>query len=120
MSSWAQTNRGEKNMVWFGEIERKLAKLSVATFTYRPFFLLIILWCMYIDWLFVSQLQLQTVLKNYCSLFNAEMPFPGAELQAESSVGDNNINNDDHHTQTNSKSCPHHNHFSSQRWKGEL
>jgi hypothetical protein len=54
------------------------------------------------------------------SPFNAEMPFPGAELQAESSVGDNNINNDDHHTQTYSKSCPHYNYFSSQRWKGEL
>jgi hypothetical protein len=24
-----------KNMVWFGEIERKLAKLSKTTFTYR-------------------------------------------------------------------------------------
>jgi hypothetical protein len=24
-----------KNMVWFGEIERKLAKLSMTTFTYR-------------------------------------------------------------------------------------
>jgi hypothetical protein len=25
-----------KNLVWFGEIERKLAKLSKTTFTYRP------------------------------------------------------------------------------------
>jgi hypothetical protein len=24
-----------KNLVWFGEIERKLAKLSTTTFTYR-------------------------------------------------------------------------------------
>jgi hypothetical protein len=24
-----------KNLVWFGEIERKLAKLSMTTFTYR-------------------------------------------------------------------------------------
>jgi len=26
---------GGKNLVWFGEIERKLAKLSKTTFTYR-------------------------------------------------------------------------------------
>jgi hypothetical protein len=26
-----------KNLVWFGEIERKLAKLSKTTFTYRSF-----------------------------------------------------------------------------------
>jgi hypothetical protein len=25
----------DKNLVWFGEIERKLAKLSKTTFTYR-------------------------------------------------------------------------------------
>ena len=25
----------DKNLVWFGEIERKLAKLSMPTFTYR-------------------------------------------------------------------------------------
>ncbi len=25
----------DKNLVWFGEIERKLAKLSMVTFTYR-------------------------------------------------------------------------------------
>jgi hypothetical protein len=25
----------KKNLVWFGEIERKLAKLSMPTFTYR-------------------------------------------------------------------------------------
>ncbi len=56
----------------------------------------------------------------YVINWNAEIPFPGAELQAESSVGDNNINNDDHHSQTNSKSCPRHNYISSQRWKGEL
>jgi hypothetical protein len=31
-----------KNMIWFGEIERKLAKLS--NYFYLPFFLLIILW----------------------------------------------------------------------------
>jgi hypothetical protein len=24
-----------KNLIWFGEIERKLAKLSMTTFTYR-------------------------------------------------------------------------------------
>ncbi len=32
-SSWDQANR-PKNLVWFGEIERKLAKLSEITFTY--------------------------------------------------------------------------------------
>jgi hypothetical protein len=32
-----------KNLVWFGEIERKLAKLSMPTFTYRSS-ILIILW----------------------------------------------------------------------------
>jgi hypothetical protein len=32
MSSWDQAG---KNLVWFGEIERKLAKLSITTFTYR-------------------------------------------------------------------------------------
>jgi uncharacterized protein (DUF2249 family) len=32
--SWDQANRG-KNLVWFGEIERKLAKLSMTTFAYR-------------------------------------------------------------------------------------
>ncbi len=26
-----------KNLVWFGEIERKLAKISKTTFTYRSF-----------------------------------------------------------------------------------
>jgi hypothetical protein len=36
MSSWSQANRG-KNLVWFGEIERKLAKLSMTTlFTVLP------------------------------------------------------------------------------------
>jgi hypothetical protein len=36
MSSWDKANRGEKlGLVWFGEIERKLAKLSMTTFTYR-------------------------------------------------------------------------------------
>jgi hypothetical protein len=39
--SWDQTNRRQKNMAWFGEIERKLAKLSKSPFL--PFFLLIIL-----------------------------------------------------------------------------
>jgi hypothetical protein len=34
-SSWDQANRRQKNLVWFGEIERKLAKLSKTTFTYR-------------------------------------------------------------------------------------
>ncbi len=33
---------GGKNLVWFGEIERKLAKISKTI--YLPFFLLIILW----------------------------------------------------------------------------
>jgi hypothetical protein len=36
----------EKNLVWFGEIERKLAKISMPTL-YLPFFLLIILWYTY-------------------------------------------------------------------------
>ncbi len=34
-SSWDQT-RGEK-LGWFGEIERKLAKLSMTTFIFRSF-----------------------------------------------------------------------------------
>ncbi len=34
MSSWDQANRGEKNGL-FGEIEGKLAKLLMTTFTYR-------------------------------------------------------------------------------------
>ncbi len=34
-SSRDQANRGGKNLVWFGEIERKLAKLSKTTFAYR-------------------------------------------------------------------------------------
>ncbi len=34
MSSWDQQTEGE-NLVWFGEIERKLAKLSMTTFTYH-------------------------------------------------------------------------------------
>jgi hypothetical protein len=33
-SSWDQANR-RQNMVWFGEIEKKLSKLSKTTFTYR-------------------------------------------------------------------------------------
>jgi hypothetical protein len=33
-SSWDKANRC-KNLVWFGEIERKLAKLSKTTFAYR-------------------------------------------------------------------------------------
>jgi hypothetical protein len=32
-ASWDQANRRQK--IWFGEIERKLAKLSKITFTYR-------------------------------------------------------------------------------------
>jgi hypothetical protein len=30
-----ETAKDGKNLVWFGEIERKLAKLSMTTFTYR-------------------------------------------------------------------------------------
>jgi hypothetical protein len=38
-----QTNG--KNLVWFGEIERKLAKYQIINaYLYLPFFLLIILW----------------------------------------------------------------------------
>jgi hypothetical protein len=33
-SSWDRQTDG-KNLVWFGEIERKLAKLSMTTFAYR-------------------------------------------------------------------------------------
>jgi hypothetical protein len=33
-SSWDEANR-RQNLVWFGELERKLAKLSKTTFTYR-------------------------------------------------------------------------------------
>jgi hypothetical protein len=33
-ASWDQANR-QQNFVWFREIERKLAKLSMPTFTYR-------------------------------------------------------------------------------------
>jgi hypothetical protein len=32
--AWTRQTDG-KNLVWFGEIERKIAKLSKATFTYR-------------------------------------------------------------------------------------
>jgi hypothetical protein len=32
--AWTRQTDG-KNLVWFGEIERKLAKLSMTTFTYR-------------------------------------------------------------------------------------
>ena len=32
--SWDQATDG-KNLVWFGELERKLAKLSKTTFAYR-------------------------------------------------------------------------------------
>jgi hypothetical protein len=36
MSRWDQANmQMAKTGVWFGEIERKLAKLSKTTFTYR-------------------------------------------------------------------------------------
>jgi hypothetical protein len=34
-SSTGTSQTGGKNWVWFGEIERKLAKLSMPTFTYR-------------------------------------------------------------------------------------
>ncbi len=34
-SSWAPGKQTSENLVWFGEIERKLAKLSKTTFTYR-------------------------------------------------------------------------------------
>jgi hypothetical protein len=34
-SSWAPGKQTAENLVWFGEIERKLAKLSKTTFTYR-------------------------------------------------------------------------------------
>jgi hypothetical protein len=34
-SSWAPGKQMAENLVWFGEIERKLAKLSKTTFTYR-------------------------------------------------------------------------------------
>jgi hypothetical protein len=33
-SSWDKANTGE-NYAWFGEIERKLAKLLMTTFAYR-------------------------------------------------------------------------------------
>jgi hypothetical protein len=33
-SPWTSQTNG-KNLVWFGEIERKLAKLSMPTFVYR-------------------------------------------------------------------------------------
>jgi hypothetical protein len=39
MSSWDQANSGE-NLGLFGEIERKLAKLSMTTFTYHSYFYL--------------------------------------------------------------------------------
>jgi hypothetical protein len=41
-SPWTSQTDG-KNLVWFGEIERKLAKL-INAYLYLPFFLLIILW----------------------------------------------------------------------------
>jgi hypothetical protein len=45
---WQKSSSGTrqtdgKNLVWFGEIESKLAKLSKTTYFYLPFFLLIIL-----------------------------------------------------------------------------
>jgi hypothetical protein len=40
--SWDRQTDG-KNMVWFGEIERKLSKLSKTRYFYLSFFLLIIL-----------------------------------------------------------------------------
>jgi hypothetical protein len=41
-SNWDQANIRQK-LGWFGEIERKLAKL-IKDYFYLPFFLLIILW----------------------------------------------------------------------------
>jgi hypothetical protein len=41
MSIWDQANRG-KNLVWFGEIEKKISQI-VNDYLYLPFFLLIIL-----------------------------------------------------------------------------
>jgi hypothetical protein len=35
LSRYFQTGFGEKLVVWFGEIERKLAKLLMTTFAYR-------------------------------------------------------------------------------------
>jgi hypothetical protein len=34
-SSFGTKQTDGKNLVWFGEIEKKLAKLSMPTFTYR-------------------------------------------------------------------------------------
>jgi hypothetical protein len=34
-SSFGTRQTGDKNLVWFGEIERKLARLSMPTFSYR-------------------------------------------------------------------------------------
>jgi hypothetical protein len=34
-SSLGTRQTDDKNLVWFGEIERKFAKLSIPTFTYR-------------------------------------------------------------------------------------
>ena len=39
-SSFGTRQTDGKNLVWFGEIERKLAKLSMPTFTYRSLSLL--------------------------------------------------------------------------------
>jgi hypothetical protein len=33
-----------KNLIWFGEIERKISQI-IKDYFYLPFFLLIILWC---------------------------------------------------------------------------
>ncbi len=44
--SQAETRQTDgKNMVWFGEIERKLAKI-IKCFVYLPLFLLVILWAL--------------------------------------------------------------------------
>jgi hypothetical protein len=37
MSSWDQAKTEGENLVWFGEIERKLAKLSITAFTFTVF-----------------------------------------------------------------------------------
>jgi hypothetical protein len=42
-SSFGTRQTDDKNLVWFGEIERKLA-LIVNTYLFLSFFLLIILW----------------------------------------------------------------------------
>jgi hypothetical protein len=43
-----------KNLVWIGEIERNLAKLSIPTFTYRSSSYLFYVWTSSREWLFRS------------------------------------------------------------------